>query len=322
MQEMTFNKGDKIWSLKGVSGFTIDTLESGEAVVEDAFRLISMVTPSSQCQSGRIPFITRTGTHEEEHYIVRLESGEKVEFSTYLLASTKEEMDERLAFFKKQPMFSPITINNMNSAGVGSTDSGELYMRAAHSSKYSLYWVKYKMLFSDEPAVRPGREIAIWFSEEEHIVLAIRDIRKYADKVEINLVSIPDFCFKSDSTEFGEPAVFTMTMDNDAYKRFEWTGSSKNLTLEVQLSDFEVNSSYTMEKAEIIKKYVNAPTFDTKIKIPCERVCKLSIPEDNYMDLLKAPDRSDYFYWEDVFGEEIEVAKPVILPDDAFSDLV
>lgn len=322
MQEMTFNKGDKIWSLKGVSGFTIDTLESGEAVVEDAFRLISMVTPSSQCQSGRIPFITRTGTHEEEHYIARLESGEKVEFSTYLLASTKEEMDERLAFFKKQPMFSPITINNMNSAGVCSFDPGELYMTAAHSSRYSLYWVKYKMLFADDPVFMPGIGMAIWFSEEKHIVLAIRDIRKYIDKVEINLVSIPDFCFKSDSTEFGEPVVFTITMDNDAYKHFEWTGRSKDLTLEVQLSDFEVNSSFTREEAEMIKKYVSAPVFDTKIKIPCESARELSMTEDDYMDLLKAPNRYDYFYWEDVFGEEIEVAKSVISQCDAFSNLV
>lgn len=322
MQEMTFNKGDKIWSLKGVSGFTIDTLESGEAVVEDAFRLISMVTPDSQCQSGRIPFITRTGTHEEEHYIVRLESGEKVEFSTYLLANTKEEMDERLAFFKKQPMFSPITINNMNSSGVGSFDPGELYMTAAHSSRFSLYWVKYKMLFADDPVFMPGRGMAIWFSEGEYITVAIRDIRKYADKVEIDLVSIPDFCFTSDRMELEEPVVFTMTMDNDSYKHFEWTGRSKDLTLEVQLSDFEVNNSFTREEAEMIKKYISAPAFDTKIKIPCESARELSITEDDYMDLLKAPNRYDYFYWEDVFGEEIEVAKSVIPQCDAFSNLV
>ena len=72
----------------------------------------------------------------------------------------------------------------------------------------------------------------------------------------------------------------------------------------------------------MIKKYVNAPAFDTKIKIPCESARELSLTEDDYMDLLKAPNRYDYFYWEDVFEEEIEVVKSVIPQCDAFSNLV
>lgn len=47
-----------------------------------------------------------------------------------------------------------------------------------------------------------------------------------------------------------------------------------------------------------------------------------NVPQNEEMDLLKAPDRSDYFYWEDIFGEEIEVAKSVIPQCDAFSNLV